>query len=74
MLPIHFKMPISKNKKWQVLCYVTPLRRIREQKVSAHLLVYSFMFFKLLLRLELGLGLGLGEQLLYFYITSNVTW
>ena len=61
--------------KWLVLRYVTPIKRIREQRVSAHLL---FLFFKLLLgfgldfefgfgltlgldlRLEFGLGLGLG--------------
>ena len=52
--------------KWLVLHYVTPIERIREQRVSAHLL----FFFKLSLgfgsglmlglELEFGLGLGLG--------------
>ena len=35
---------------------VTPINRIREQRVSAHLLVYSFLFFKL----SLGFGLQIG--------------
>ena len=44
-----------------------PIKRIREQRVSAHLLIYSFWFFKLLLGFgldfEFGLGLTLGLDL-----------
>ena len=45
-----------------------PINRIREQRVSAHLLIYSFIFklplgfglhFEFLLELMLGLELGL---------------
>ena len=49
------------------------MKRIREQKVSAHLLIYSFLFFKLSiwfgldfefrLRLTLELEFGLGLEL-----------
>ena len=58
-----------KCRKWLVLRYVTPIKRIKEQRVSAHLLLYSFLFFQLSLgfrlnfdfglRLMLGLDLGL---------------
>ena len=61
-------------RKWLVLRYVTPIKRIREERVSAHLLIYSFLLFKLSLRfgldfefmlglmlwLDLGLEFGLG--------------
>ena len=54
-------------RKWLVLPYVTPIKRIREQRASTHLLIYSFLFFKLSLgfRLdfEFGLGLTLGLDL-----------
>ena len=33
--------------KWLVLRYVVPIKRLREQSVSAHMLIYSFLFFKL---------------------------
>ena len=50
--------------KWLVLRYVTPIKRIRELRVSGHLLIYSFLFFKLSLGFgldfEFGLGLTLG--------------
>ena len=50
-----------------VLRYITPLKRIREQRVSAHLLIYSFLFFELLsgfgLDFEFGLGLMLALDL-----------
>ena len=58
--------------KWLVLRYVMPIKRIRELRVSAYLLIYLSLFFKLLLGfgldfelgltlgLEFGLGLGLG--------------
>ena len=43
------------------------IQKIREQKVSAHLLIYSFLFFKLSLGFgldfEFGLGLTLGLDL-----------
>ena len=59
------------------LRYVTPIKRIREQRMGAHLLIYSFLLFQLslgfgldfefglglTLGLELGLGLGLGLDL-----------
>ena len=62
------------KRKWLVLHYVTPIKRIKNQRGSAHLLLYSFLFFKLSLGfgldfefglglelgLEFGLGLGLG--------------
>ena len=42
-------------------------KRIREQRVSAHLLIYSFLFFKFTvgfgLDFELGLDLALGLDL-----------
>ena len=41
------------------LHYVTPIKKVREQRVSTHLLIYSFLFFKLLL----GFGLGLTLEL-----------
>ena len=53
-------------QKWLVLRYVTPIKRIREQRVSAYLLIYrySFLFFKLSLGFgldfEFGFGLTLG--------------
>ena len=66
-------------RKWLVLRYVTRIKRIREQRVSAHLLFYFFLFFKLwlgfgldfefglalMLGLDIGLefGLGLGSGL-----------
>ena len=54
------------NWKWLVLHYEMPIKRIREQRVSAYLLIYSF-FFKLLLEFgldfEFGLGLTLGLDL-----------
>ena len=53
-----------------MLHYVTPIKKIREQRVSAYLLIYSFVFFKSTLgfgldfefglEFTLGLGLGLG--------------
>ena len=53
-----------------IICYVTPIKRIREQRVRAHLLIYSFSFFKLSLGfgldfefgLELTLGLDVGLE------------
>ena len=46
---------------------VTPIKRIREQRVSTHLLIYSVLFFKLSLGFgldfEFGLGLMLGLDL-----------
>ena len=55
------------RRKWLVLRYIMPIKRIREQRVSAHLLIYSFLFFKLSLGFgldfEVGLGLTLGLDL-----------
>ena len=39
-----------------MLRYVTPIKRIRERRVSAHLLIYSLLFFKLLLGLDVEFG------------------
>ena len=40
---------------------VTPIKRIREQRVSAHLVFFESLFeYELNLKLGLGLGLGLG--------------
>ena len=47
----------------EVAHYVTPIRRIREQKVSAHMFVYSFLFFKLSLGFGLDFEFGLGVEL-----------
>ena len=54
-----------KNRKWLVLRYVTPRKRIREQRVSNHLFIYCFLFFNLLFGLdfEFALGLTLGLEL-----------
>ena len=41
-----------------MLRYVTPIKRIREKRVSAHLLVESLLFFKLSLGLDFELGYG----------------
>ena len=50
--------------KWLVLLYITPIKRIRKQRVSTHMLIYSSLFFKLFLGywldFECGLGLTLG--------------
>ena len=55
------------TRKWLALRYVTPIKRIREQRVSAHSLIYSFLFSKLSLGFgldfEFGLGLTLGLDL-----------
>ena len=40
-----------------------PIKRTRELKVSAHLLIYSFLFFKLLLGFGLDFKFGLGLRL-----------
>ena len=37
-----------------------PIKRIREQKVNAHLLIYSFLFIELTLRFGLDFEFGLG--------------
>ena len=66
------KAPLTKPLKLKevasiTVCYVTPIKRIREQRVSAHLFIYSFLLFKLLLGFgldfEFGLGLTLGLDL-----------
>ena len=49
----------KKKTKWLVLCYVMPIKRIREQRVSTYLLIYSFLFFKLSLGFELDFEFGL---------------
>ena len=41
-----------------MLPYITLIKRIREKSVRAHLLIYSFIFFKL------SIGLGLHEILI----------
>ena len=53
-----------------MLCNVMPMKRIREQKVSAHLLFFFFKLsiwfgldFEFRLRLMLGLEFGLGLEL-----------
>ena len=50
-----------------MLRYATPTKRIKEQRVSAHLLIYSILFFKLSLGFgldfEFGLELTLGLEL-----------
>ena len=50
-----------------MLLYVTPIKRIREERVNARLLIYSFLLFKLTigfrLDYEYGLGLTLGLEL-----------
>ena len=38
-----------------------PIKRLREQRVSAHLIIYSFLFFKL--SLGFGLGFEFGKEL-----------
>ena len=46
-----------------MLCYVTPTKRITEERVSAHLLWFGLDFefgLGLMLRLELRLEFGLG--------------
>ena len=54
------------KRKWLVLRYIMPIKRIREQRVSAHLFIYSFLFFNLSLGFgldfEFGLGLTLGLE------------
>ena len=59
-----------------MLRYVTPIKRIREQKLSAHLLLLLFyLFIKLELGLEfdlgLGLGLGLGWRFYHDFIFTS---
>ena len=49
----------TNKRKWLGLCYVTPIKRIREQRVSAHLLIYSFLFITLTLRFGLDFEFGL---------------
>ena len=50
-----------------MLLYVTPIKRIREERVKARLLIYSFLLFRLTLGFgldyEYGLGLTLGLEL-----------
>ena len=46
-----------------VLHYLMPIKRIREQRLSAYLLIYSFVFFKLSLGFGFGFELGLGLML-----------
>ena len=50
----------------RLLHFVTPIKRIKEQRTSAHLFIYSFLFFKLLLEFglnfEFGSGLTLGLE------------
>ena len=46
--------------KWLVLCYVTLIKIIREQRVSAPLLI--FVFFKLTLGFGLDFEFGLGLE------------
>ena len=67
----HAKRPCRPHKTasratgWAALHYstndnVTPVKRIREQKVSTHLLIYTFSFFKLSLGFGLDFEFGLG--------------
>ena len=53
----------KKTRKWLLICYVTPINRKKEQTVSAHFLIYSFLFFKLSLRFRLDFAFGLGVML-----------
>ena len=46
-----------------MLRYVIPIKRIIEQKMSTHLLTYSFLFIKLTLGFGLDFELGLGLTL-----------
>ena len=46
-----------------MLHYVTPIKRKREQRVSTHLLIHSFICFKLTLGFDLQFGLGLTLEL-----------
>ena len=46
-----------------MLRYVTPIKRIRDQRVSTQLLIYSFLFFKLTLEFGLDFKFGLGLTL-----------
>ena len=46
-----------------MLRYITPVKRIRQQKVSAHLLIYSVLILKLSLEFGLDFEFGLGSDL-----------
>ena len=47
-----------------VTWYKTSIKRIREQRVSTYLLIYSFLFFKLMLEFGLNFEFKLGLTLL----------
>ena len=55
-----------------MLCYIMPIKRIREPRVSIHWLIYSFLFFKLLLGFRLDFEFGLGSTSAAFII--NACW
>ena len=46
-----------------VVCNETPIKRIRKERVSAHLFMYSFLIFKLTLGFGLDFEFGLGLML-----------
>ena len=46
-----------------MLLYVTPIKIIAEQRVSAHSRIYSLLFFKLSLGFRLDFEFGLGLRL-----------
>ena len=42
LLCAFFAIDCFEKRKWQVLQYVTPIKRLREQRVSTHLLFFIF--------------------------------
>ena len=58
LLYAFFSIPCFKKRKWLVLHDVMPIKRLRE-RLSTHLLIYFFLFFKL----SLGLGLDFDFEL-----------